>query len=63
VACEKGEAKIGLCEYQEYRLRNMKKKKNEKTPSNRILPEKMTVSQLVNKFPASYGTRTLITVK
>jgi len=31
------------------------------TPWNRVLLEKLTVSQLVKKFPAFYGTRRFIT--
>ena len=31
------------------------------TPWSRVLPEKLTGSQLVNKFPAFYGTRRFIT--
>jgi hypothetical protein len=32
------------------------------TPRSRVLPEKLTGSQLVKKFPAFYGTRIFITV-
>jgi hypothetical protein len=32
------------------------------TPQTRVFLEKLTVLQLVKKFPAFYGTRTLITV-
>jgi len=32
------------------------------TPCSRVLLEKLTGSQLVNKFPAIYGTRKFITV-
>jgi len=31
------------------------------TPCSRVLPEKLTGSQLVKKFPAFYGTRRFIT--
>jgi len=31
------------------------------TPQNRVLLEKLTISQLVKKFPAFYGTRKFIT--
>jgi hypothetical protein len=31
------------------------------TPWSRVLPEKLTGSQLVKKFPAFYGTRKFIT--
>jgi hypothetical protein len=31
------------------------------TPWGRVLPEKLTVSQLVRKFPAFYGTGRFIT--
>ena len=31
------------------------------TPWNRVLPEKLTVPQLLKKFPAFYGTRRFIT--
>jgi hypothetical protein len=30
------------------------------TPCSRVLLEKLTVSQLIKKFPASYGTRRFI---
>jgi hypothetical protein len=32
------------------------------TPRKRVLLEKLTVSQFVKKFPASYATRKFITV-
>jgi hypothetical protein len=31
------------------------------TPWSRVLPEKLTVLQLLKKFPAFYGTRRFIT--
>jgi hypothetical protein len=31
------------------------------TPGKKVLHENLTVSQLVKKFPAFYGTRTFIT--
>ena len=34
---------------------------NRLTPRNKVLPEKLTGSQLVKKFPAFYGTRKFIT--
>jgi hypothetical protein len=39
-----------------------KKKATQLTPWNRVLLEKLIVTQLVKKFPAFYGTRRFITV-
>jgi hypothetical protein len=35
---------------------------NKLTPQSTVLPEKLTVTQLVNKFPAFYETQLFITV-
>jgi hypothetical protein len=35
---------------------------NQPSPLSRVLLEKLTVTQLVKKFPAFYGTRRFITV-
>ena len=35
--------------------------RGELTPCSTVYPEKLTVAQLVKKFPAFYGTRSFIT--